>query len=148
MPELTLWKDKEIGKLRRDMDRLFTRMWTGLGIAPFYDRHGMGAPTRISDSEDMLLVQMTLPGIAPGDIDISITRDALTVSCSRKEEIAGERGDRRNLGSNISTFSRTIQLPYRVKISKVKATYKDGNLTIEMPKMKPEKQERIKIELK
>ena len=87
MPELTLWKDKEIDKLRRDMDRLFNRMWAGLGIASFYDKHGMGASTRISDSEDMLLVQMALPGIEAGDIDISVTRDALTVSCSRKEEI-------------------------------------------------------------
>jgi HSP20 family protein len=148
MPELTPWKDREIDKLRREMDRLFSRMWTCLGISSFYDDLGIESSTRISESDDTLLVHMELPGIDPKDLDISVTRDALTVSCSRREKILTGRGNKRNLRTNISSFSRTVTLPYKVKVNKVKATYENGTITIEMPKMKPEKPGKIKIELK
>jgi HSP20 family protein len=148
MPELTPWKDKEIDKFRREMDRLFSRMWTCLGISSFYDDRGMESSTRLSESEDSFLFEMELPGIDPEDLDISVTRDSLTVSCYRREKIVAGRGNRRNLGTNINSFSRTVTLPYKVKINKVKAVYKNETLTIEMPKMKPEKPGKIKIELK
>ena len=148
MPELTPWKDKEIEKLRREMDRIFSRMRTHLGISSFYHDRGIEFSTRMSESDDALFVHMALPGIDPKDIDITITRDALTVSCSKREKILTRHGNRRNLDSNISSFSRTIRLPYKVNINKVKATYKNETLTIEMPKTRPEKPGRIKIELK
>lgn len=147
MPELTPWKDREIDKLRREMDRLFNRMWTCLGISSFYSDSGFESSTRISETNDTLLVHMDLPDIDPKDLDISVTNDALTVSCQRTEKIVDRGRNRRNLGTNISSFSHTVRLPYKVKVNKVKATYKDKTLTVEMPKMRPEKPGRIKIAL-
>ncbi len=138
MPGLTLWKDREIDRLRRDMDRLFARLWDDFGM-PHLPKITRNIPAiDLSESEENLMIRAEIPGINPEDLDISVTEDRLHIKGEMKQESVDEGDAYHRLERRYGSFTRDIQLPCRVMKEEVKATYKQGILTIVMPKCKPE----------
>lgn len=137
MPELILWKNQEMSKLKKDMDRLFARLWDDFGI-PLIPRAMSIAPSiDISETEADFIIKAEIPGINPEDLNLTIAEDRLTIKGEMKQGL--ERGDENHhrIERSYGTFSRTIQLPYRVRAEDVRATYEKGILTIVMPKNIP-----------
>lgn len=148
MPGLIIWKNQEINKLRRDMDRLFARLWDDFGM-PHFPRPSRDIPfIDLSETEDDLILKAEVPGINPEDLDISITDDILTIKGEIKQGFVKENENYHRMERRYESFSRTLQLPCRVMIEDVEATYKEGILTIIMPKCKPETSQRVKIKIK
>jgi HSP20 family protein len=131
MPELIVWKNKRMDKLRRDMDRMCTRVCDEFGIPLFLETAAELPSIDVSETEDSIILKAEVPDINPEDLDISITDDTLSI-----------RGEKR-----YGSFSRTLQLPCRIDLDDVKATYKEGILNIEMPKCKPEQAREIKVKV-
>lgn len=147
MPGLILWKDQEINKLRRDMDRLIDRLWDDFGRWVFPRAFPGGGPViYLSETEDTLLVQVEMPGIDPADLDVSIAEDLLTIKGSMLEEVvvnqeAGFSSRERRRGY----FSRTLQLPCKVLMDEVQAALKDDLLKIVLPKCREEYARKVRI---
>jgi HSP20 family protein len=79
MPGLIIWKNQEIDRLKRDMDRLFARLWDDFCI-PLFPRGYREAPfIDLSETEDRLILRAEIPGVTPEDLDISITDGTLTI---------------------------------------------------------------------
>jgi HSP20 family protein len=136
MPGLILWKNEEINKLKRDMDRLFSRMWDDFGIR--ISPSNLGAILDMSESDDALMVQVELPGIDPADLDVTVSEDTLTIKWNTWEEMFEERRQR--------YFTRSFRLPCRIEYAKVEATYnKSGVLSIVLPKCRIEPPREVKI---
>lgn len=147
MPRLILWKDEQMDKLREDMDRLYHRVYGEFGI-PFLSTSLRGIPlVDLSDMEDTLIVRAKMVDIDPKDLDITVTHDTLRISTKTKGEQIEDRGGYRRTQQRVGIFSRTLQLPCRVEINEVQATYSKGTLNIVMPKCKPEKTRRIKVKV-
>jgi HSP20 family protein len=147
MPRLILWKDEQMDKLREDMDRLYHRVYGEFGI-PFLSTGLRGIPlVDLSDMEDTLVVRAKMVDIDPGDLDITVTHDTLRISTKTKGERIEDRGGYRRTQQRVGLFSRTFQLPCRVEINEVQATYSKGTLSIVMPKCKTEKTRRIKVKV-
>jgi len=145
MPELILWKDQQMDRLKNDMERLFDRLLDDFRF-PLAPRSAGGMPSmEISESEDSLTVRAELPGMAPEDIELAIAGDALTIKGERKEEITDEDSAYRSVRT--SRFSRQLHLPCRVKLEEIKASYKGGVLEIHLPKCGPEEFKEIKIDI-
>ena len=148
MPGLIIWKNQEINKLRRDMDRLFARLWDDFGMFHF-QRPSRDIPfIDLSETKDELILKAEIPGLNPEDLDISITDDILTIKGEMKKEFAKERENYHRMERRYESFSRSIQLPCRIMIEDVEATYKEGIVTIIMPKCKPEITQKVKIKIK
>jgi len=147
MPRLILWKDEQMDKLREDMDRLYPRVCGEFGI-PLLSTALRGIPLiDLSDVEDALIVRARIVDIDPNDLDISVTQDTLRISTKTKGARAEDRRDYRRTQQRLGFFSRTLQLPCRVEINEVQATYSKGTLNIVMPKSKPEKTRKIKVKV-
>lgn len=134
MPGLIIWKDQEIGKLKKDIDRLFLRLCNdfGMNILPSSFRD---YPTfEQSENEDYLIFNITIPGVNLEDLDVSITEDFLNIRGSAVNESFREDKNNYSEDREVVSFSRQIKLPCRVKVDDVKATYKDDVLTIVMRK--------------
>ncbi len=145
MPGLIIWKKQEIDRLKRDMDRLLARLWDDFCI-PIFPRGYRETPfVDLSETEDRIILRAEIPGVAPEDLDISITDDTLTIRGESRENLATEGEDYRSTETDYGYFSRSIPLPCKVQASEVKATYKDGLLTITMPKCKPEPPREVKV---
>ncbi len=148
MPELIIWKNKRMDKLRRDMDRLCTKVCDEFGI-PLLLETAEGIPSiDVSETEDSVILRAEVPDINPEDLDISITDDTLSIKGETKQEIVEESGGYQRTQKRYGSFSRTLQLPCRIDLDDVKATYKDGILNIVMPKCSPEQAREIKIKVK
>ena len=148
MPELIIWKNERMDKLRRDMDRLCTRVCDEFGIPLFLETAREAPFMDLSETDDTLILKAEVPGMDPKDLDISITDDTLSIKGETKEELVEESGGYHRTERRYGSFSRTLQLPCRINIDDVKATYKKGILNIIMPKCKPEQVREIKIKVK
>jgi HSP20 family protein len=148
MPELIVWKNERIDKLRRDMDRICTRVCDEFGI-PLLLETGAEIPSiDLSETEDSIILKAEVPDINPEDLDISITDDTLSIKGETKQELVEERGGYQRTEHRYGAFSRSLQLPCRINIDDVKATYKKGILNIVMPKCKPEQAREVKVKVK
>ena len=147
MPGLIIWKNQEINKLRRDMDRLFARLWDDFGM-PHFQRPSRDVPfIDFSETEDKLVLKAEIPGLNTEDLDISITDDILTIKGEIKEEFTKEGENYNRIERRRESFSRTIQLPCKVMIEDTEATYREGIVTIIMPKCKQEIAQEVKIKI-
>ena len=95
-------------------------------------------------NSDNLIAVVELPGMRKEDIEISLHDGTLTIAGERKSSFSnGERAERSE--RYVGSFRRSITLPARVDSNKVSATYRDGILTVTLPKAEEAKPKRIQV---
>jgi HSP20 family protein len=99
----------------------------------------------VSETAETVQVRMDVPGIEAKDIDIEITGNMLHVSGERKEEKEEKGKTWHRIERKTGSFARSVTLPSAVKEDKVEAAYKDGVLTITLPKTEEAKTHKVKI---
>jgi HSP20 family protein len=133
MRGLILWKNERINRLRRDMDRLLDRMWGEFGPTLMPGVTGRIPLFDLKETEKNLILTAEIPAADPKALDVDIFETVLTIKGEIKQETI------------YRSFSRTIQLPCKVVIDDVEATFKKGILKITMPKCPPEKTKKIRV---
>jgi HSP20 family protein len=96
-------------------------------------------------SNDNTVAVVELPGMRKDEIEISLHDGTLTISGERKRESNGNGEKAERTERYIGTFRRSIALPSRVDASKVSATYRDGILTVTLPKVEEVKPKQIQV---
>lgn len=105
----------------------------------------IGMPLDLVETRTALVARLSLPGVAPEDIDVTITGEALTVRGELREPPL-EQGSRYLLREHRATvFSRSITLPVPVQTDQVQAETEHGILTLTMPKLEQARARTIKI---
>ncbi len=133
-----------LGRLRNDLDSLFSRFFED------WDQPASAMGTYwpavdVSEREDDLLVRAELPGMTAEDIDIEVQGNALMIRGEKKDE-SEESGERYHYVERRSgSFQRMIQLPNEVDPDQIDANYKDGVLTVTLPKSEAAKPKRIAV---
>ena len=112
-----------LSDLEDELDRLFESPLTGW--APALDVH---------EDKDNFTIRVELPGLNREDIAVSLQDDALVISGERKEEKVTESTEVHRRERFYGKFQRVLTLPAPVAADKVKAAYKDGVLTVTLPK--------------
>lgn len=147
MPGLILWKNEEITKFKRDIDRLFSRLWDDFGIRLTPSTVGGMPHFSMSETEDFLVIQAELPGVDPADLEVSISDDLLTIRGKSREERLEQEADSYRTEKRYGFFSRSLRLPCKILADEAKATYKSGILRIALPKCKVEPPREVKIHI-
>jgi HSP20 family protein len=91
-------------------------------------------PMNLYDSGDRYILSAQLPGIAPGEIELTITGETLSMRGERKRPAALPDDSYRRQERPMGRWSRTVTLPARVDGSQVSASFSHGILTIVLPK--------------
>lgn len=119
--------------LQDELDRLFgtQTVW-----APALD---------VQESKDNYIFRAELPGLKREDIDVSLQDDTLVISGERKVEKVEEGVEVHRQERYYGKFQRTLTLPEPVAADKVKADYKDGVLTVTLPKTEAAKPKKIDV---
>jgi HSP20 family molecular chaperone IbpA len=92
-----------------------------------------------------IIIKAMIAGVRPEDLDISITRDLVTLRGKRERHTEGLSGDFFFQELYWGTFSRTIVLPQEVEIEEAEATEKHGLLTIKLPKLDKGRQAKLRV---
>ena len=98
-----------------------------------------------SESDSEYKVTMDLPGIEKKDVTINLEDHLLSISGERKEEKTEEKRDFHRIERSYGRFFRSIPLPASAKADKAKAVFKDGVLTVSIPKAEESKPVRVEI---
>ena len=144
-PELSTWPTfGRLSNLRDELDTLFELpFWSNFGRQTQLFS-GWTPALDLYENNDNLIAVVELPGMRKEDIEISLHDGMLTIGGERKSETReGDKAERTE--RYIGKFRRSITLPTRVDANKVRATYKDGILTITLPKAEEAKPKQIQV---
>lgn len=119
-------------QIHRFFDESVERVWT-----PTVD---------VFETKDDLVVSAELPGMKESDIQLSIANDTLTIKGERQWTDEAKEGTHYQGERWFGKFERILTLPMPVETGQAKATYRDGVLTVKLPKAAEIKTREIKIE--
>ena len=123
-----------LASLQDELDRLFEspmQAW-----APALDVH---------EDKESFTIRAELPGMKREDIEVSIQDGALVISGERQQEKVNEGTEVHRQERYYGRFSRVLTLSTAVSSDRVKATYKDGILTVSLPKAEEAKPKQITV---
>lgn len=142
-PELANWTPLDrLASLRDEMNRLFDFSWPSRDSGLF---SGWSPAVDVYDDKDNFVVNCELPGMKKSEIEISLHDGVLTIGGERKQESERKEGETFRSERYFGKFQRSVTLPASVDGSKVKASYKDGLLSIELPKAEDAKPRHIEV---
>ena len=120
--------------LKQEMDRVFDRFfepqWSEFPAAP-----GEWAPSLdLAETKDAFVVKAEVPGMDPKDIQVSLQENLLTIKGEKKWEKEDKDERYHRVERSYGAFTRGVRLPVTVDGSKVNAAFKNGLLTVTLPK--------------
>jgi len=151
--------------LRNEVDDLFDDFFrTGWSGWPMQRRRAHGVTPRgpavapslavpsldVIDKENEVKLIADLPGLSENDIDVQVNDSTLTISGEKKEEVeeGDEEGERYVSERRFGSFTRRISLPEGIDQDKIDATFRNGVLTVRLPKTPEAQNPARKIEVK
>ena len=135
---------REMAAWRNAMDRVFE----DVAEQPFWNRSGSWAlALDVAETEENFLVKASIPGINPDDLEITLADNVLTIKgeIAESEELVDGQWllQERRVGS----FQRSITLSTPVDANAIEATYVDGLLNLNVPKVEEVKPKRIEVKV-
>jgi HSP20 family protein len=142
-PEVSNWPSFDrLNSLRDEVNRLFDFSWPSRDSGLF---SGWSPALDVWDDKDNLVVKVELPGLKKEEINLSLHDGVLTISGERKREVEKKEGESFRSERYFGKFQRSVTLPTAVDAAKVNAAYKDGVLTVELPKAEEAKPKQIAV---
>ena len=133
----------EMNSFRRQMDRLFDDIANQNALAD----HPWQPAIELEDSGENLVLKAQLPGLNADDLDISASRDSLTISGEYRTEQESNSKGTYHSEFRYGKFSRTIKLPVAIQQNQVTANYENGIVTLTLPKVEDAVDRPVKINL-
>lgn len=99
----------------------------------------------VYQTQSDIIIKTMVAGIRPEDLDISITRDMVTIKGSREDNTTIDDEDYFHRELFWGSFSRTILLPQEVEIEEAEAIERHGLLTIKLPKINKDRQTKLRV---
>ena len=135
----------ESGDPLGSIDRVFENFWRGLGAPAAAASAGFVPRIDVVEREEDYLLTAELPGLEEKDFQLEVHGNVLTLSGEKRsgqeEERKGWRWSERSYGS----FQRSVQLPVEVASDKASASFRNGVLTVTIPKKEVAKPRAIKV---
>ena len=144
MTTLTRWEPfRGLNTLQDQVNRLLEDSIRGAG--PNSSLAAWAPAVDIYETESELVVTADLPGINEKDFDVRVENNMLTIRGERKLEKTVNEDNMLRVERAYGSFSRSFSLPNTVNTEAIKADYRDGVLTVKMPKREESKPKQVKV---
>jgi HSP20 family protein len=135
---------EQMTNLRDEINRLFEAPFGDLARAgEFFN--GWAPALDLREDNDNLIATIELPGMRKEDIQVSVQNGVLSISGERTRSSESDDANAYRTERSYGRFQRTLTLPKPVEVGKVKAAYKDGLLTVTLPKTDEAKPKQISV---
>jgi HSP20 family protein len=141
-PSLHRWAN-----LRDDLDTLLELPFLSGGSPQAQLFTGWTPALDLYQNNDNVVAVVELPGMRKEDIEISLHDGTLTIGGERKSQTESNGDSATRTERFTGKFRRTVTLPTRVDANKVNATYRDGILTVTLPKAEEAKPKQIQVNI-
>ena len=136
-PQLSFDPFTEMRRMQSEMNRLFSG-FSGATARDF-------PPINIWLGENSVVVTAELPGVTGTDVNLSLQEDVLTLGGKREPKTQQENVNWQRRERAYGTFSRAVQLPFRVDPDKVQARFDNGILEVELQRLEADRPKKIEI---
>jgi len=144
--ELATWPSDLFG-IQREINRMFDGFLrdnreeesTFMTWAPAID---------IAEHDNEYVVKVELPGVNKEDVKITLESNVMIISGEKKQEKEAKKENYHRVERSYGSFQRSFTLPTTVKSDKIDASYKDGILSILLPKAEEAKPKQIEVKVK
>jgi HSP20 family protein len=140
-------------QMRREMNRLFDDAFGGFGLpslfGPALRQMPMAPKIDVSETDNEIQVTAEMPGIDQNNVQVLLEDDRLIIRGEKKEEREEDDKERNyHVRERVQgAFSRTLPLPFTPDPNQIKAEFKNGVMTITIPKPQEVKQKQHRIEV-
>ena len=133
--------------LQKEMNRMFDSFFSGVD-EPGLLNGTWNPAVDVAEENDAYVVKMELPGVNKDDVKITLESNILTIQGEKKIENEVKHKNYHRTERSYGSFQRSFTLPVTVKNDRIDATYKDGILTVSLPKAEEAKPKQIEVEVK
>jgi HSP20 family protein len=140
---------KELENLRRQMDRLFDEWMIperDFPLLPHGDRSWAPA-IEMQETDTAIILKAEIPGMEAKDLDVEVSEESVQISGERQQEKRTEEKGCFRSEFQYGRFERSMRLPTSIKNTEVKSEFKDGLLTLTLPKSEESRRKVVKVEL-
>jgi len=131
-------------EMRRAQENM--RQWkTRFGDKRDSEGGGWGASLDVTREGDNYIIQVSLPGVGPDNIDVNVEDNVLTIKGSTQSEYDNKEGEYLIRERHVGSFHRSLRLPDTIDTESINPSYKDGVLTITIPKAESKKVKHLKV---
>jgi len=135
----------EMLSLRDAMNRLLEESFVRPSLATRSMPGGMSLPVDLRETEDQYVLEAALPGVKPEDIEVSVQGNHISIRGEVKQE-QERKGERYHVRERrVGQFQRSIALPNTIQADRVSCDFKNGVLTVTLPKAEEARPRRIQI---
>ena len=141
-------------QMRREMNRLFDDVFSGFGglglpgaFGPALQQMPAAPKIDVSETENEIQIKAEMPGIDQNNVEVLLEDDRLIIRGEKKEEREDKDRNYHVRERVQGVFSRTLPLPFAPDPNQVKAEFKDGVMTITIPKPQEVKQKQHRIDV-
>jgi HSP20 family protein len=142
------WKPfRDMVSIQDEMNKLFDDFF-GHPVARTDWTEGVWSPSvDVSEDKDNVVIKAEMPGMNKDDVKISIQDNVLTLKGEKRQEKEQKDKNYHRVERSYGSFCRSFQLPTSVKSDNIKANYKDGVLSVTLPKTEEVKPKEIPISI-
>ena len=147
--KLTLWNPgNDLFGTHREMSKMMDRFFSpDLFGEMMFNSSGWLPGMDVAEDKDKFTVNVELPGLSKDDVNITFKEGVLTIEGERKKENDKKDADFHIVERSYGKFRRSFSLPVPVKENKIDATFKEGVLTIALPKAEEVKAKKINVKV-
>ena len=139
----------DVLSMQREINKMFDSFFRGsAGEDGFMTASAWTPAADIAEHDDAYVVKAELPGITKEDVKITVQDNVLTIRGEKKQESESKGSSYHRVERTYGSFQRSFTLPTSVKSDKIDAAFKDGILSITMPKAEEAKPKQIEVKVK
>jgi len=139
----------QLFNMQKEMNRLFDNLFQPENADDFPLAASAWSPAvDIAESDAAFVVKMELPGVAKEDVRITMEQNILTVKGEKKQEKESKTPDYHRVERSYGSFQRSFTLPSTVTADRVDASFRDGILSITLPKAEASRPKEIEVKVK
>lgn len=141
--------DHPLAVFQRDMDRLFEDLWRGFDL-PVIGRHGAPLSPRVDvrETDEAIVVSAELPGMDEKDVDVAFSDGVLAIQGEKRTQHETDDKGYSYSERSYGAFERRISVGADILEERAEAEFKNGVLTVTLPKSPEAKKQAKKIEIK
>ena len=139
---------KEVRNIERELNRVWNGVFNRFGSEESNDEYenAVWSPlTDIAEDENHYFVHADLPGVEKKDLKLEYIDGQLTISGERKNETEEQGKTFHRVERSFGRYFRSFRVPEKVVVDKIEANFKDGQLTITIPKAEDAKPKKLDI---
>jgi HSP20 family protein len=139
----------DVMNMQREINKMFDNFFHGGTVDDGSFGTSLWTPAvDVAEHQDAYQVKVELPGVSKDDVKVTMQDNILTIRGEKKQEKESKSSNYHRVERSYGSFQRYFTLPTSVKHDKIEASYKDGILTIALPKAEEAKLKQIDVKEK